>query len=169
VRALAGGVLALFFVSRLAAADTGVAVDAEGAIPTTPSALLSGGGGLGIRFGDQFHLPLLRLTVETGYAYARLVKENAPADWTLHRVHVGGRVGLGEVIVGVVFAHVGYGWRVTHDDSYGGGGLAYDAGLGVDLNLSVVSLGVHAGYNHIDAQPVAPQWISLGLDAAVYF
>ncbi len=160
---------ALLLSPRLALADTVIGVDAEGAIPTSPSALVSGGGGLGVRLGDQFHLPLMRLTVEAGYAYARLLENDAPSDWTLHRVQLGGRVGLGEILVPFVFVHGGYGWRVTHDDSYGGSGFAYDAGLGLDLNLGVVALGVHGGYNHIDAQPVPPQWVSLGLDAAVIF
>jgi hypothetical protein len=26
-----------------------------------------------------------------------------------------------------------------------------------------------AGHNHIDAQPVSPQWVSLGVDASVIF
>ena len=167
--AVLAGATALVLAPRSSLADTVVAVDAEGAIPTTPSALLSGGGGLGVRFGDQFHLPLLRLTAETGYAYARLVRNSAPADWTLHRVHLGARLGVGEVVVPFVFVHGGYGWRVTQDGSYGSSGLAYDAGLGLDLNLGIVALGAHAGYNHIDAQPVPPQWVSLGFDAAVIF
>ncbi len=146
-----------------------IAADAEGAIPTTPSALVGGGGGFGLRLGEQFHLPLLRLTAEAGYAYALLVKENAPSDWTVHRVQIGGRLGLGELIVAFVFAHGGYGWRVSHDDAYGGSGFAYDAGLGVDLNLGFFALGVHAAYNHVDAQPVPPQWVSLGVDATVVF
>jgi hypothetical protein len=171
-RSLVPVVLALAscgLVSRSARADTMIAVDAEGAIPTTPSALLSGGGGFGVRLGEQLHLPLVRLTVEAGYAYAQLVKEDAPANWTIHRAQLGGRLGLGELIVASLFAHGGYGWRFTHDDSYGGGGFAYDAGLAVDLNLGFLSLGVHGAYNHVDAQPVPPQWISLGVDAAVVF
>jgi hypothetical protein len=157
------------FASGSARADTMIAVDGEGAIPTTPSALLSGGGGLGLRLGDQFHLPLLRLAIEAGYAYALLARENAPSDWTIHRVQLGGRLGVGELIVAFVFAHGGYGWRVSHDDSYGGSGFAYDAGLGVDLNLGFFALGVHGAYNHVDAQPVPPQWVSLGVDATVVF
>jgi hypothetical protein len=146
-----------------------IAVDLDGAIPTTQSALLSGGGGFGVRLGDQFHLPLVRIAVETGYAYAQLLKENAPADWTIHRALLGGRVGLGELIVVSAFAHGGYGWRFTHDNSYGGSGLALDGGLAVDLSLGPLSLGVHGAYNHVDAQPVAPEWISLGLQAAIVF
>ena len=163
---LVAGALAL--VPRSARADTVIAVDAEGAIPTSPGSLVSGGGGVGVRLGDEFRVPLVRIDAEIGYAYARLVRENAPADWSIHRVDVGARIGIGEILVPFIFAHGGYGWRVS-DDSYRGAGLAYDVGLGLDVNLGVLSLGVHGAYNHVDAEPVPPQWVSVGIDAAVMF
>jgi len=104
-----------------------------------------------------------------GYGYERLLADQAPTDWSTHRALVGGRIGLGELLVPFVFSHVGYGWRSTTDGSYGGNGVAFDAGLGLDLNLGIVAAGVHAGYATIDAQPAAPQWVILGLDGSLVF
>jgi len=64
---------------------------------------------------------------------------------------------------------VGYGWRSTPDSSYGGNGIAFDGGLGLDINLGIVAFGGHVGYAYIDAQPAAPQWVILGLDGAIIF
>lgn len=154
-------------LSREARADTVIAVDADGALPTTPNSLLDGGGGFGVRLGSQLHLPLIRVTGEIGYGYERLLHDRAPSDWNTHRFTAGARVGLGELLVPFAFAHAGYGWRSTADDSYGGGGLAVDAGIGLDVNLGLIALGGHIGYAAIDARPSTPQWVILGLDAAI--
>jgi hypothetical protein len=151
------------------AADTVIGLDADGAIPVNSQRLLGGGGGFGVRIGSQLHLPLLRIAGEIGYGYERLFADQAPADWSTHRALIGGRIGVGELLVPFVFSHVGYGWRTTTDGSYGGNGVAFDAGLGLDLNLGIVAAGVHAGYATIDAQPVNPQWVILGLDGSVVF
>jgi hypothetical protein len=160
---------ALVTPSVARAADTAIGVDADGAIPTTESNLLDGGGGFGVRLGSQTHLPLLRLTGEIGYGYERLFADKAPSDWTTHRAFVGGRIGVGELLVPFVFGHVGYGWRVTSDSSYGGNGIALDGGVGLDVNLGILAVGGHVGYAFIDAQPSAPQWVILGLDGTLVF
>jgi hypothetical protein len=159
--------LAAFLLPRLAHANgTEIAVDADGAVPVN-TRLLSGGGGFGLRLGEEIHFPLLRLTPEIGYGYMHLFARDAPSDWTTHRVVGGLRLGLGELLVPFVFVHAGYGWRATPDNSYGGDGLAVDAGAGLDVNLGFISLGGHAGYATIGAQPSSPQWVILGLDAAL--
>lgn len=149
--------------------DTAVALDLDGALPTTGDSLLLGGGGFGVRLGSQHHWPLLRFTGEIGYGYMRLLAERAPRDWTTHRLVAGARLGIGELLVPFAFAHVGYGWRNTADDSYGGGGLAFDGGIGLDLNLGFLAAGAHVGYASIAAQPVHPEWIILELDGTIVF
>jgi hypothetical protein len=154
-------------LSTMAHADgTEIGVDVDGALPVNTH-LLNGGGGFGIRLGEEYHLPLVRLTPEVGYGYMRLLHDQAPSDWTTHRVEGGLRLGVGELLVPFAFAHVGYGWRSTADSSFGGDGLAFDAGLGLDINLGIISFGGHAGYATIEAQPASPQWVILGLDAAL--
>ena len=71
------------------------------------------------------------------------------------------------LLVPFAFGHVGYGWRQTPDASYAGDGLAYDVGLGLDLNLWIVSFGGHVGYAAIGTPTPSPQWVILGLDAAL--
>jgi hypothetical protein len=51
----------------------------------------------------------------------------------------------------------------------GGNGVAFDGGLGMDIRLAFIAFGGHVGYATIDAQPSAPQWVILGLDAAIIF
>lgn len=162
-------VASLGWPSCARAADTAIGVDLDGALPTTENRLLNGGGGFGVRLGEQMHLPALRLTGEIGYGYERLFADQAPSDWTTHRAFAGARIGLGELLVPFAFAHVGYGWRVTSDSSFGGSGVALDGGLGLDLNLGFIAAGAHVGYAWIDAQPAAPQWVILGLDGTLVF
>lgn len=167
IATVALAVLAGFSYAREAhAGGTEIGVDADGAVPVNTN-LLNGGGGFGVRLGEEFHVPLLRLTPEVGYGYMHLFASHAPSDWTTNRVVGGLRLGVGELLVPFAFAHVGYGWRNTPDNSFGGNGVAVDAGAGLDLNLGIVSVGLHAGYATIDAQPASPQWVILGIDAAL--
>jgi hypothetical protein len=172
VRVLAAALvvgLACLAVARLAQAKTAIGVDADGALPVNSNHLLNGGGGFGVRIGDELHLPLIRLTPEVGYGYEHLFADRAPSDWTTHRIFAGARLGVGELLVPFVFAHVGYGWRSTPDGSYGGNGTAFDLGAGLDLSLGFIAVGAHVGYATIDAQPATPQWIILGLDGTIVF
>ena len=143
-----------------------IGVDADGAVPVNTN-LVNGGGGFGVRLGEEFHVPLLRITPEVEYGYMHLFASEAPSDWTTHRVAGGLRLGIGELVVPFAFAHAGYGWRATPDNSFGGDGLAIDAGAGLDLNLGFISVGGHAGYATIAAQPATPQWVILGIDASL--
>ena len=162
-------VAALLTVSGRAHADPFIGVDADGALPVNANNLVNGGGGFGIRAGEQIHVPLLRVAGEIGYGYEHLFAEEATSDWTTNRVFAGARLAIGELVTPFAFAHVGYGWRNTSDNSYGGGGVAFDGGLGLDINLGIVAFGGHVGYAFINAQPVTPQWVILGLDATIVF
>jgi hypothetical protein len=152
-----------------------VAGDAEGAAvvetPHTPAGnSLGGGTGFKVRVGAQFHAPLVRFVPEVGYGYEHFfaVDDAGTAyDWNTHRFIAGARLGLGEILVPTVYAHVGYGWRGTGDPTVPQvGGTAFDAGLALDLHLiPYLGLGAHAEYATIDAQPYAPQWLAIGLHA----
>jgi hypothetical protein len=159
---------ATFACPARAGSGTEIGVDADGAIPLN-TRLLNGGGGFGVRLGKEFHIPLVRLTPELGYGYMHLFADQAPSDWETHRLYGGLRLGVGELLVPYAFLHAGYGWRSASLGPYGGGGAAFDGGLGLDLNLGFISVGAHVGYGTIDVQPAPPQWVILGLNAALVF
>jgi hypothetical protein len=152
-----------------------VAGDIEGAAvvetPHTPAGnSLGGGTGFKVRVGAQFRAPLIRFVPEVGYGYAHFfaVDDAGTAyDWNTHRVIAGARLGLGEILVPTIYAHVGYGWRGTGDPTVPQvGGTAVDAGLALDLHLIPhLGLGAHGEYATIDARPYAPQWLAIGLHA----
>lgn len=155
--------------SPWARADTEIAADFDGALPVDSHGTLDGGGGFGIRLGRQIHLPGLRLTPEVGYGYMHLFGTNGWPDVTTHRIQGGLRLGVGELLVPFAFVHAGYGWRVSSEPVAGGGGLAVDVGVGLDLSLGPLSVGGHVGYASIAADPNDPKWVILGLDAAIVF
>jgi hypothetical protein len=164
---LAGAVL--LSAPQNAHADPAVGLDLDGAFATTPNSLVSKGGGFGVRLGSQKRFPLVRLSGELAYGYMRLSADRAPSDWTTHRVEGGARLGVGELLVPFAFAHVGYGWRNTSDGSFGGDGVAFDAGAGLDVNLGFIAFGGHVGYALVDAGPAHPEWVIVGLDGTLVF
>jgi hypothetical protein len=127
------------------------------------------GAGFKIRLGDTIHVPLIRITPEIGYALDYLSgsgNDSASYGWTLQRTFVGARLGIGELIVPLGYAHVGYGWRTTADPSVPeGDGLAVDGGLALDLHLIPhLGFGAHAEYATIlTGNPTRPQWLAFGL------
>jgi hypothetical protein len=153
--------------------------DLEGAAPfATPrfpsGNNLSGGGGFKVRFGDQIHIPGLRVTPEGGYAFDHLFATDDTGtayDWDVHRLFGGVRLAFGRVVTPGFYAHLGYGWRNTGDPSViGAGGLAFDAGFLLDIHVvRRFSFGGHIEYVTIDAQPYTPQWIAFGLHGDVVF
>lgn len=155
--------------SQPAIAGTEIGADLDGALPVDSHGTLDGGGGFGIRLGHQIHLPGLRLTPEAGYGYMHLFGANGWPDVTTHRIEGGLRLGLGELIVPFAFLHAGYGWRVGSAPVTGGGGLAVDGGIGLDLVLGPLSVGGHLGYASIAVDPNDPKWVILGLDGAIVF
>jgi hypothetical protein len=133
---------------------------------------LGAGTGLKVRLGAQFHAPLLRFVPELAYGFEHFFAVDSGGtayDWDTHRVIAGARLGLGEILVPVIYGHAGYGWRKTMDPTVPGAeGAAFDAGLALDLHLIPhVGLGVHAEYSTIDARPYVPQWLAFGVHADV--
>ena len=135
---------------------------------------LTGGTGFKLRFGDQMRFRGVRFTPEGGYAYEHLFATNdvGPAqDWQTHRLFGGARLSFGHVVAPGFYGHLGYGWRNTGDPSVPQlGGLALDAGFALDFHvLRHFGFGAHAEYVTIDAQPLTPQWLALGLHGDVVF
>lgn len=171
-RSLSASILALLTVvlaSSRARAGTELGVDFDGALPVDSHGTLDGGGGFGVRLGHQIHLPAVRLTPELDYGYMHLFGADGWPDVTTHRIQGGLRLGIGEILVPFAFVHAGYGWRVSSLPVTGGGGLAVDAGVGLDVSLGPLSVGGHVGYASIAVDPNDPKWVILGLDGAIVF
>jgi hypothetical protein len=162
-----------------------IGFDLEGAFPVginVPGSAndLKGGGGFKVRVGEQMRFQGVRFTPEVGYAFDHLWANddnNNQYGWDMNRIFAGGRLGFGEILVPVVYAHLGYGWRQlgtgwTTGSSVingGNGGLTYDIGGALDLRVVPhFGFGAHIEYDAIDV-PYQPQWVSLGLHADLIF
>jgi hypothetical protein len=152
-------------------------LDLEGAVPVgvnVPQGDLSGGGGFKVRVGEQLSFPGIRFTPEVGYGYDHLWANDAAGNqygWDMNRIFGGARLAFGRILVPVVYAHVGYGWRQTAATyvTGGNGGLAYDVGGALDLRvIPHFGFGAHLEYAAIDI-PYQPQWVALGLHADLIF
>jgi hypothetical protein len=166
----AGLVLALLLTltSGTARADLAIAADLEADIPVSPD-LLDTGPGFAIRIGYQLHLPLLTLTPEIGFHYASFDPEP-----TLYRGIAGARLGIGEVLRGGIFAHVGIGQAsietVLGDASHTA--FTFDVGAFLDLTiLPLIDVGIHVGYGHLspEGNEDALAWVPLGVHVALVF
>jgi hypothetical protein len=156
-----------------------IGADLEGAIPVNvPRFLdgnnLQGGGGFKLRIGEQIRLRGVRFTPEIGYGFDHLFANDDVGDaysWDMHRVFAGARLSFGRIVVPVIYAHVGYGWRTTGDRTVeDASGLAFDVGGAIDVRLvPQFSIGVHVEYSTIDAQPYTPEWVALGVHADLAF
>src|SRR6188508_2286843 len=73
-----------------ARADFLVGIDVDGVEPFEDGAAF--GGGFGVRLGTQFHVPLLALTPELAFTYAKFGDDYGPA---IYRGMIGGRVAIG--------------------------------------------------------------------------
>jgi hypothetical protein len=136
---------------------------------------LKGGGGFKVRLGEQFRLAGVRLTPEVGFAYDHLWANDSLGytwGWDMNRIFAGGRLSFGNILVPVIYAHVGYGWRQTADTNLAtqdSGGLAYDFGGALDLRIIPhLGFGAHIEYAAIDI-PYQPQWVAAGLHADIVF
>jgi hypothetical protein len=143
-------------------ADMNIGVVMNGARP-----LSSVGSGIGGRLGYRANVGIFWITPEVGGSVFRLNEVDSPI-----RGVVGGSVGLRGVLQPSVFAHYGYAYV---NPSLGG--RTFDLGGALDLSVSVVRVGVRAGY--VVVQPPAPvgilvspaplEWVELGLRAGLAF
>jgi hypothetical protein len=158
-------------------------LDLEGASDVTPPARTSseGGGGLKLRIGAEIRRPYLRIIPEGGFSYTHLFVNDSAGNnegWNLERLFVGVRIGFGEVVVPVIYGHIGYGWRATGQDNNSGGfgfgpntnGFTADGGVGLDFHLvRHFGFGFHAEYVTLQASPSVPDWLAFGAHADYRF
>ena len=169
---------AQYYVVRRAPASVGLnlGLDAEGAADVTPpqNASTIGGGGFKIRIGAEIRRPFLRFIPEGGFSYDHLFYSDNNGNsqgWNMERAFVGGRIGFGQVIVPIVYAHVGYGWRVTSDPTVPQeGGLTLDVGGALDFRIVPhLMLGLHLEYATLDDSSYGVQWVAAGGHATLLF
>ena len=158
-------------------------IDLEGASNVTPpqgSGYGNGGGGFKLRVGAEIRRPWLRFIPEGGFAYTHLFQTDPYGNnvgWNMERLFVGGRIGFGEVIVPIVYGHVGYGWRATNQDTIssapgipGANGVSADIGIGIDFHLiRNFGFGFHAEYVTVQTAPAVPDWVAGGAHIDVRF
>jgi hypothetical protein len=154
--------------------------DLEGAFPVGVNVPgnqndLKGGGGFKVRVGEQFRFPGIRLTPEAGYGFDHLWANDDVGNqfgWDMNKLFVGARLAFGHIVVPVVYAHIGYGWRqtpATDNVITSDGGLEYDVGGAIDFHVVPhFGFGVHLEYSAIDI-PFQPQWVALGAHADFIF
>jgi hypothetical protein len=158
-----------------------IGADLEGALPlnmpTSSGSSVTGGGGFKIRVGEQFRFPGLRVTPELGYGFDHLFAQdqadpNEVYGQDLHRVFAGARLAFGRVLVPVIYAHGGFGWRGTDNpnDQGNDNGFMFDVGGAVDLRvIPHFGIGAHVEYDQIFTPLDQPKWLALGLHADIVF
>lgn len=157
-----------------------LAFDGEGAVPLMDRRFpqsgndLSGGGGFKVRIGEELRWPRFRFTPELGYGYDHLFATDDAGNsyaWDMHRIFAGARVGFGHFVVPTFYGHLGYGWRDTGDPVVNdASGLAWDTGFALDFHVVPhFGFGGHIEVAGIEAQPYAPHWLALGLQADIAF
>jgi hypothetical protein len=158
--------------------------DVEGVAPINPPQInnqsaVGGGAGFKIRAGEQFRFPGIRFTPEVGYGFDHLWAGDASGNAfseDMNRFFAGARLGFGRILVPVVYAHLGYGWRQDNapngiiTTSSSNGGLAFDVGGALDLRVVPhFGIGVHLEYSQITLDQAQPQWLAVGAHADLIF
>jgi len=165
-------VAALFAITFTVApsrAETAIAVDGDFALPIDSKA--NEGGGIGIRIGQELHVPFLVLTPEIAFTYHGFTGDYAP---DVYRGLAGLRFGIGEIFRAGIFGHLGVGWFDVDVPDTDASHVAFtcDGGVMLDFTLlPILNLGAHAAYNYVDSGKHAAsfQWISLGAHVAFVF
>jgi hypothetical protein len=165
---------AQYYVVRREPSSVGLnlGIDGEGTADVTPpsNSAVSGGGGFKLRIGAEIRRPWLRIIPEGGFAYDHLfvTDQGVSEGWNMERIFVGARIGFGEVIVPVVYGHVGYGFRVENGVGSAvtngtSNGLTADAGVALDFHLiRHVGFGLHLEYVTVQTSPEVPDWVAFG-------
>ena len=133
------------------------------------------GAGVDIFFGPRMDLGLVALTTELDGGFHSF---GGPADPTVYRGMVGGRLAIGAVIRPSVFAHIGVGhlrWNELPgltDDRDGRTNLATNLGAALDFTLlPLVDLGVQLSYNSVAGGSASPafDWVEAGAHVIFVF
>lgn len=156
--------------------------DVEGAADVTPPNVntnsVEGGSGFKLRLGAQIHRRGLRIIPEGGFSYTHLFVTDDAGDsvgWNMERAFVGVRVGFGEIIVPMVYGHIGVGWRGTSGGPLdypvpAASGLTADGGFALDFHvIRHFGFGLHIEYVAVEASPYVPDWVALGVHGDVVF
>jgi hypothetical protein len=165
---LAGALaLALTLGSGQARADTQIGFDLDYSVPI--ESIGDSGGGFGIRFGKQLHVPMVVITPEVVFAYHSFSGRGDPATY---KGVLGLRLGLGEIFRIGPFAHLGVGHQdldLAGDPNYTG--FCYDAGLFFDLTIiPFLNVGVHGAYNQLSGSDEPTfHWATFGAHAELIF
>jgi len=150
-------------------------LDLEGTGDVTPpqGTAVEGGGGLKLRVGAEIRRPFLRIIPEGGFGYTHLFVTDTLGNsvgWNMERMFAGVRIGFGELIVPVIYGHVGWGWRATGNEPAGetsaypnASGLTADGGVALDFHfIRHFGFGVHLEYVTVQSAPAVPDWVALG-------
>jgi hypothetical protein len=121
------------------------------------------GAGFDGRLGYSIGLASLTLTPEVKGGFGSFGAAGGSVD--MARLLGGGRLTIGSFLNPGAYVHVGYG-RIT---SVGQDGVAFDVGALLDLQLSILTLGLHGGYAQIAVSSGDVKTVELGVHAAVTF
>lgn len=134
--------------------------DVDLIIPIT-SALpeLSAGGAL--RVGARVRVGPLFVQPEVLVGLQGLPSANS--DGMLVRGMAGGRLGFRGLLQPHALVHFGYGASPERS------GLTYDAGLGVDVHMAMLTVGLHATWNGLVAEEQPLEWVNVGPNLTLLF
>jgi hypothetical protein len=123
-----------------------IALDLDYSTALAHSDIDEGGGG-GLRIGLERDYFLVSLIPELQLDTHHLTADRDAA--TISTAKVGGRIRFFKIVEPGVFAHAGNG-HVGGDRVYENTGLAFDAGLTLDLTiLPLVDIGLHTAWNRV--------------------
>ena len=139
-------------------AVVGIGGDIGAAIPLGSSGDTSVGLSLDLRVFNDWNVGIAKLGVEVSGGYAKLLGNDGSS---VARVMLGGRAALGYAVEPYLFAHIGYASINDGENS-----LAFDAGLGVSMKVSMFRLGLQASYNLISGDTKV-RWLTVALRVEV--
>jgi hypothetical protein len=93
------------------------------------------------------HLPFVTLIPELVVDYQNF--DSTPDRASIVTGKLGGRIRFLEIVEPGIYAHIGVG-HVSGDEQYAHTGVAFDAGLTLDLTiLPLIDLGLHVAWNRV--------------------
>ena len=152
VRIAAVGILGGFAARNAGAATVSLDVGMKTAVPSGETAEPT----LGLRVGHEMDLKVARFVPEVGLV--------GIPETSFFGAIAGGRFSFLRLIEPGAYAHLGYGGIVGES-----GGLTYDGGLQLDLVVSRVRAGIHAGVELDRSSGSSDPFFVAGLHTGVRF
>lgn len=110
--------------------------------------IIEEGGGAALRIGTEHDLLLVTMIPEV-LLDSHSFGADRDDDASVVTAKVGGRIRFLKIVEPGIFAHLGVG-HIGGDDRYSHTGVAFDAGVTLDLTLlPLIDLGLHAGWNRV--------------------